>query len=234
MLMIGLGQRAIAANWWNFESAPTAAEWQAIWMFATLLVAVGAAWVAIRQLRQMRKANEHAARAAESSAAAVRESVRPYVEVSLGLKVLAAGDPTQGNGGKVAFILVRNTGRTPARRIRMVSTPEFENSGEGRPPGPDPVLAALRKAFSGDDEISMLAPGNELRYVLDRTESIMAPNAKVPTRYEVRASYTDGRGEPFEDEFVIEVDPWQWSEAAPEPIDVIARQLRRLNQKREG
>lgn len=232
--MKDFGLSVVTVSWWNVDGAPTAAEWQAIWMFATLLVAGAAAWVALRQLSQMRKANEHAARAAEASADAVRESVRPYVEVSLGLKVLAAGDPTQGNGGKVAFILVRNTGRTPARRVRMVSTPEFENSGEGRPPGPDPVLEALRDAFSGDYEISMLAPGNELRYVLDRTEAIMMPDAKVPTRYEVRASYVDNSGTAFEDEFVIDVDPWRWSEASPEPIDIIARQLRRLNQKREG
>lgn len=224
----------MAANWWNIDSAPTAAEWQAIWMFATLLVAVVTAWVALHQLRQMRDANENAARAAELSAAAVRESVRPYVEVSLGLKVLAAGDPKQNNGGKVAFILVRNTGRTPARRIRMVSMPEFENSGAGRPPEPDPVLAALRKTFSGDNEISMLAPGNELRYILDRAEVIMAPGATVPTRYEVKVSYTDGNDDPYEDEFVIDVDPWRWSEAAPEAIDVIARQLRRFNEKRWG
>ena len=36
-------------EWWRVDGWPTADEWQALWAFATLVVAVVAAWLALRQ-----------------------------------------------------------------------------------------------------------------------------------------------------------------------------------------
>lgn len=82
-----------ASAWWRIDGWPTTGEWQAMWAFVTVLVAVVAAWVAIRQLNAHYEAQ--------------REKSRPYVVVDFGFRHL------------LLMIEVKNIGATPAFDIKI-------------------------------------------------------------------------------------------------------------------
>lgn len=86
-----------ASAWWRIDGWPTTGEWQAVWAFVTVLVAVVAAWVAIRQLNAHYEAQ--------------REQSRPFVIVDFGFH------------GQLLLIEVRNIGATPAINIRLTWDP---------------------------------------------------------------------------------------------------------------
>lgn len=82
-------------EWWVVGAWFTADEWQAIWAFATFIVAAVAAFFALRQLRQ--------------NARAQLEQSRPYIIV----------DFAAPHGGGAIFIEIRNAGLTAAREISL-------------------------------------------------------------------------------------------------------------------
>lgn len=84
--------------WWRGEGWPTADEWQAVWAFATLVVAAVAAWLALRQYR--------------ASVGSQLEQARPYVIVDFTFV-----------GGVVILLEVKNVGLTAARNIRFEWSP---------------------------------------------------------------------------------------------------------------
>lgn len=83
--------------WWRLEDFPTATEWSAVWGAATLLVAFGAAWLALRQLRQ--------------NADAALEASRPFVIVDFHFR------------GTIVMFEIRNIGQTAARDVRFTWDP---------------------------------------------------------------------------------------------------------------
>ncbi len=85
-------------EWWRVDGWPTADEWQALWAFATLVVAVVAAWLALRQYR--------------SSVGSQLEQARPYVIVDFSFE-----------GGAAILLEVKNVGLTAARNIRFEWSP---------------------------------------------------------------------------------------------------------------
>lgn len=220
----------LAAEWWRFPGAPTADEWQAFYALVSVLIAAGGLAFAGFQLRQSALAAKRAAEAEEGQA-------RPYLNVRFDLQVDASADPKKAHADEgVLFVLVESVGRTPAANIALTVSPEFETSGKGRPEsdGPDPAMAALKWVFSGDKRISMLGPGEQLRYVLDFTSEVLDPESNLPTRYDVLASYTDADGaRQHKSQFVLDLEPWRFSIMNASPIDVIARQVRRVNENLE-
>lgn len=214
---------------------PTAEEWSALASFLTLLLGIIAAVMALRQLRQGAAQLAISARADERAAEAAESEARPYVTVRFDLEMLPAGDPKNANGEGLLFVVIESVGRTPARNIALAVTPAFETSGRGRPSdGSDPALEALQHIFSGEPSISMLSTGQQLRYLLDFTSEAMG-SATLPQRYEVEATYSDATlARSYEEFHVLDMKPWAMTIARPESIDVIARQLRRMNEKMEG
>lgn len=85
-------------EWWRIDGWPRADEWQALWAFATLVVAVVAAWLALRQYR--------------SSVGSQLEQARPYVIVDFSFE-----------GGAAILLEVKNVGLTAARNIRFDWSP---------------------------------------------------------------------------------------------------------------
>jgi len=214
---------------------PTADEWSALASFLTLILGIVAALMALRQLRQGAEQLAISARADERAAEAAESEARPYVTVRFDLEMLPAADPKKANGEGLLFVVVESVGRTPARDIALTVTPSFHASTRGRPDdGTDPALEALQHIFSGQPSISMLSAGQQLRYLLDFTSEVMGSDT-LPQRYEVEASYFDATLAREYGEFhVLDMKPWAMTIASPRSIDVIARQLRRMNEKMEN
>ncbi|WP_271174961.1 hypothetical protein [Microbacterium imperiale] len=221
--------------WWRIEGFPTASEWQAVAAVLTLVVAATAAIVALSQLRQGRhqlrlsaEANLRAAEAAESEA-------RPYISVRFDLRVIPGARPKDPRHTGVLFVVIECVGRTPAREISLTVSPAFETSGEGRPgtAEEDPAMVALSEVFSGEPVIGMLHPGQQLDYILDYTANVVG-SEELPQRYEVTATYSDATGiRRYTEPHILDLRPWRFSIAEPTAIDVIARQMRRVNENLE-
>ncbi|GAB3602077.1 hypothetical protein GCM10027411_03240 [Microbacterium aureliae] len=87
----------ILSGWWNVEGWPTAAEWGALWTFATFGVALGAAVLAFGQLRIILLERE--------------ERERPYVTVDFEFRSL------------LVLIAVENTSNKLATDVTLRSSP---------------------------------------------------------------------------------------------------------------
>lgn len=81
------------SDWWHISGWPTADEWQAIWTFVGVLVAGGAAFVALRQLGAHHKSQ--------------LEQSRPYVIVDFVFR------------SQLLMIEVKNIGQSPAEDIKL-------------------------------------------------------------------------------------------------------------------
>lgn len=219
------------SHWWNWEWAPTPDEWQALSSVLTLLTAVAGVVFALRQLRLARVADQRAAEAAASQA-------RPYVSVRFDLRIQPSDNPARAGADGLVVVVVESTGATPAREISLTVTPPFQSSNHGRvaqdEPGPDPALQNLAYMFSGEPRIGMLASGQKLEYILDFTKKAVGPDTGLPKRYDVEATYWDAAREHcYTEPHILDLEPWSYSIAAPQPIDVIARQMRRVNRNLE-
>ncbi|MDF2047277.1 hypothetical protein P2P98_14010 [Microbacterium sp. Kw_RZR3] len=220
--------------WWRADGWPTAEEWSALASVLTLAVAAVAAVIALRQLQQGARQLALSARADERSADAAESEARPYITVRFDFEMMPAGNPREANGEGLLFVLIESVGRTPARNISLSVTPDFASSTRGRPAdGTDPSLEALRRIFSGGPTISMLSTGQQLRYLLDFTSEAVGSET-LPQRYDVHATYSDATlRNTYAEEHVLDMGPWAMTIARPKPIDTIARQLRRMNQRNE-
>lgn len=225
------------AEWWRIEGWPTAEEWQAFWSFSAVLVSAGALLVGVAgvmfagvQLRASAVAARRAARAEEAQS-------RPYVNVRFDLDPVAPADPKETAVSEIlVYVMIESVGRTPAVDIALTVTPAFNSSGRGhlRESGPDSVLGALRWVFSGETVISMLGPGERLRYFLDFFKDAVSDPSSIPTRYEVTATYRGAEGdERYRSVFVLDLTPWGPTIPRVEALDLMARQLRRLNENLE-
>ena len=212
--------------WWRIPGFPYPEEWQALAGILTLLLAVVGVAITIRQVRLSREANERSAEAAEAAA-------RPYLSVYLELRAVAPSDPQKSSGEGMTYITIESTGSTPARNITLNASPAFESSGRGTPPGDDdPVITTLRKIFSGEFTIGMMAPHQTLSYFLDMASEAFDPNARRPLSYTVKAIYENAElTRRYAETVVIDMEPWGMSIMEVQPLDVIARQFRRLNEK---
>ncbi|WP_336661418.1 hypothetical protein [Leucobacter sp. USHLN154] len=225
-----------ASKWWHWGFAPNPEEWQALLSAATLIAAVWAGIAAYGQLRAMRDANDRASESNQRAAEAEIATTRPYVIVRFELQAAIPSSPTATAASGFVLLVIENVGRTAARNMTLRSTPELQTSGDGVPEGqPDPVIGALQEKFSGNYVFHYLAPGQKLVYVLDTTSGMMADDTNLPQRYEVQVKYwpqtdTDGH---FEEVQVLDLEPWAVSSIYEAPLDILALQARRSNQKNE-
>ncbi|WNY33075.1 hypothetical protein Q9Q99_12640 [Curtobacterium flaccumfaciens] len=94
-------------HYWNVGWAPTADEWSALWAFCSLVVTIGAAALALIQLR---------AYFVERF-----ESSRPYVMVDFEFR-----------SEIILEVVVRNDSATPASEVKVLSEPAFKSTMHGR------------------------------------------------------------------------------------------------------
>lgn len=214
--------------WWRLDGWPSAEEWQAFWAFISVLVAIVGLAFAGYQLRQSAISARRAAEAEEAR-------TRPYVSVRMDLEVHASGDPKKDNNGEgIIYVIVESVGATPAVDIALSVTPAWRTSGRGKPSaGSDPVMDTLKWVFSGERVISMLGPSERLRYFLDFAREAMNSDNDLPKRYEIVATYGDAAGRRYTSRHVIDFAPWGYTIMQANSLDVIARQLRRVNENLE-
>ncbi|OWP21961.1 hypothetical protein CBF90_09785 [Microbacterium sp. AISO3] len=94
-------------------------------------------------------------------------------------------------------------------------------------------MTALAEVFSGSPVIGMLHPGQQLEYILDRTAAVVG-SEELPQRYDVTATYSDASGNRhYTEPHILDLRPWRFSIAEPAAVDVIARQMRRVNENLE-
>lgn len=207
-----------------------------------LVVAIGALLYAGAQLRSARTQIEQGAdqlrisAGADLRAAAADESrTRPYVTVNLELTAKPSSDPKKEWSEGVAFIVIQNAGQTPATDLRLTVTPGFQTSGKGKTPGePDSVKETLDNVFSGEIIMGMLALPNRLRYLLDFTSEVMDPDGPLPKRYDIQAHYWNAEHDAeYTTTSVIEFAALAMTIPEVKPLEIIARQFRRFNERSE-
>ncbi|WP_147361914.1 hypothetical protein [Clavibacter phaseoli] len=222
---------AFRSAWWRISGFPSADEWAAFFAATSAVVAILGLAFAGFQLRASARANGRAADAEEAR-------TRPYLDVRFDLHKDASADPKKDQADEgLLFIVVQSVGSTPAANIAFNTDPTFATSGRGRKEadGQDEPMRALLWVFSGKVTISALAPGVRLTYFLDFAREVLSPTSRLPTRYEVVATYSDAdQTRTYRQRFVLDLEAWRYSIARADPIEVIARQLRRLNEERES
>lgn len=158
-----------------------------------------------------------------------REAARPYVSIDAEFKVIGA-KVARGLLPRDSLILlvVRNTGRSAARKLKLTVDRPFAPVTNAIMPA---ATAALNKLFSGE-VLSTLNPGNQLKFPLDDPKKLLSkPDAEL--RYTIRCRYRDVNGHNYCEEHVIDLAPWRYSLADTAPIDEIVDELRRLADEME-
>lgn len=114
------------------------------------------------------------------------------------------------------YVTVENTSSTPAESVRLKANPIPRSTLNGRD-------AALERIFGGGLEISQVAPGRRMRWLLDNAPELFTRD-DLPHRFEVQVDYVDprvarrprlfGRGATgiYHDRFVLDLD--QYGEAS--------------------
>jgi len=124
----------------------------------------------------------------------VRERARPYVIADFGFR------------STILFVHVWNSSPTPARDLTIRVDPPFESNRRED-------AEKLRRVTGEDFIVPQLAPGRQLRWVLDVTPAYYA-NKDLPRSYTVTLEYEDGRKGKrvrYQDTYVLNID--QWSDA---------------------
>lgn len=178
LAFVGLIATAGLACWDHFGSW-TPEQWSATAGVATAIVAFGAAFVGLRQLREaqaLRLQQEHDALSIR------RERAQPYVAVFM--EPLKAVDP------KFQELVIKNFGATAAYNVRVESEPEIVREWDGDSQKvPLPVIPTL-------------APGQEWRTLWD-----FFPRrhpAGLPDRHDVKVRFEDSHGESFEFAYALD------------------------------
>jgi hypothetical protein len=164
---------------WDRYGVWTPEQWSATAEVATAIVALCAAFLGLRQLRE-----SQALRLRQEIDAQIlrRDRTQPYVAVFM--EPLSAVDP------KFQELVIKNFGATAAYNVQVVSEPEMVREWEGKSQKvPLPVVPTL-------------APGQEWRALWDffpRRHS-----AGLPSRHDVTVSFEDSHGESFEFDYVLD------------------------------
>jgi len=132
-------------------------------------------------LRTMRKTNEIAQKSLDNARELERSRVRPYVIFDI-----VAED-------RCFYAVLRNIGMTPALKVRTTTTPEIKKCV--------PQYASLCFIQEG---VALLAPGQEIRDLIDTTPSYLQKNRDVT--YEVNIEYGDVNGQQYKEKSMISVE----------------------------
>jgi hypothetical protein len=158
---------------WDHFGSWTPEQWSATAAVVTAIVALGAAFVGLWQLREAQTLRLQQEREALSIR---REKAQPYVAVFM--EPLWAVDP------KFQELVIKNFGATAAYDVQVQSEPEIVREWKG-----DSQKVPLPL-------IPTLVPGQEWRVLWD-----FFPNrssAGLPDRHDVKVRFKDGHGESFE------------------------------------
>jgi hypothetical protein len=128
-------------DWWN-PTDWTAAAWTAIAAWGTLGIAGIAAVFAWHQVREARRTRE--------------EQAQPFVVVDF--------EPS-GAGGGLMDLVIRNTGKTLARDIKIDFDPPLESDYFSKPPHNAYDIAEAKILREG---IPTMPPGKEYRLLFER------------------------------------------------------------------
>lgn len=157
---------------WDFLGPWTPDQWSSSAEVTTAIVALVAAFVALRQLREAQTLRQQQERAA---LALRREQAQPYVAVFM--------EPLTAVDRKFQQLVVKNFGETAAFAICLESEPTMVREWQGQPQEvPLP-------------EIPTLVPGQEWRVLWDFFPN--RHNAGLPDRHEVTVRFADSLGENF-------------------------------------
>lgn len=164
---------------WDHFGSWTPEQWSATAAVVTAIVALGAAFIGLRQLGE---AQELRLQQERDALAIRRERAQPYVAVFM--EPLKAVDP------KFQELVIKNFGATAAYNVRVESQPKIVREWEGDSQEvPLPLIPTL-------------APGQEWRALWDffpRRHS-----AGLPDRHEVKVRFEDSQGENFEFAYVLD------------------------------
>jgi hypothetical protein len=158
---------------WDHFGSWTPEQWSSTAEVGTAIVALCAAFVGLRQLREaqsLRFQQEHDALSIR------RERAQPYVAVFM--EPLTTVDP------KFQELVIKNFGATAAYDVRLESKPEIAREWEGK--SQEVPLPA----------IPTLVPGQEWRVLWDFFPNRHA--AGLPDRHDVKVFFKDSHGESFE------------------------------------
>lgn len=157
---------------WDLLGSWTPEQWSASAAVATVLVALVAALVGLRQLREAQALRLQQER---DALAVRREQAQPYVAIFMA--PLIEVDP------KFQELVIKNFGATAAFNIRVESRPTIEREWEGK---------AQEVPLP---EIPTLVPSQEWRAVWDFFPS--RHEAGLPDRYDVTMRFEDSHGESY-------------------------------------
>ena len=208
--------------WWRWDGWPTAAEWQAWWGFAGVVVAAVLLFVAWKQLSGLAESNRELKRSNELLTESNKEISRPVVIIEYVLERHAQRDYSNSGSDSTVFVAIRNVGASPARDVLLSGSPEFQRAGTAVSNG---SIQALNDLFSGGRPIKMLTPGQQLNYAFDGARDALN-SSTVPSEYIVAATYSNlQRTETYADEFVLELSPWGPSVAKTAPMERISKDI---------
>lgn len=157
---------------WGFFGSWSPQQWSASAAVATAIVALVAAFVGLRQLREAQTLRQQQER---DALALRRERAQPYVAVFM--------EPVIAVDSKYQELVAKNFGATAAFKIRIESEPTMVREWQGQVqevPLPD---------------IPTLVPGQEWRVLWDFFPA--RHEAGLPDRHEVMVSFEDSHGETF-------------------------------------
>lgn len=137
-----------------------------------------------------------------------REEFRPWVVVTFHFR------------SNIAFVAIRNVGRTVARGVELRFEPALVKS---------PLVSALEKTraeFPGYS-LPQLAPGEERLLLLDKVPDRLASD--LPKRHEVTARYRDHRRKPLPaDEFVLDLESLEGAKLPDKGLHEIAEAVAKI------
>lgn len=173
---VGLALGAIAAAvgmaLWDFLGSWRSEQWSASAAVATVVIALVAAFVGLRQLREAQTLRLQQER---DALAVRREQAQPYVAVFM--------EPLVEVDAKFEELVIKNFGATAAFNIRVESEPMLAREWNGESQAvPLPLIPTL-------------VPGQEWRVLWDFFPT--RDEAGLPDRHDVMVRFEDSHGERF-------------------------------------
>lgn len=219
----GPNPRLLLVNeWWRIDGWPTAGEWQAVWALVAAALTGILLYVAWKQLHGLSESNSRLAESNTLLAESNRALSRPTVVVEFAFERIAWRNFNNAPNESNVYVLVQNVGASPAIDLTLGVSPSFDAtdkklSAEG--------LRALNGLFDGATKIRMIAPGQQLKYILDSAKDALN-NQDLPAEYVVSATYTDiERSSEYSESFILQMAPWAMSIAEVNAAKQISKDI---------
>lgn len=220
LLFVSVG---LWGSWWRFPGMPTAEEWSAFFG-AFAVIALVVAW---QQLGQVDLSNRALVASNELARQVNLEAVRPRVVVMLEASRLVTRDRRSPTVGSL-YVIVRNTGASPARNVRLSVDPQFDSLESSFKPGKmADHLKLVNEAFDGAVKFQTLNPGRSYVWFLGQVPALFDPTPEgFPRLWTVSVEYSSPvLNESFTDEFVLDLDVEKRMEVPLDPLVRIGKDI---------